>query len=178
MTPQTINIKCPGCGVILTVTNSKNEDEKRFACPKCGKRIVVPFYKLNRKQEDGDTLLDGKEGAQATQMSDADTLQSCFITCNGKEYELLVGRNTIGRMATTSDADVQIDVEDRYMSREHAVMNVRRLPNGGLKVDITNHKNKNNTSVNGNLLQPGDAIVLHDGDVIRMGDTSLTFYTK
>ena len=41
MTPLTINIKCPACGVILRVTNSKNEYEKRFSCPNCGKHIVV-----------------------------------------------------------------------------------------------------------------------------------------
>ena len=70
--PQTINIKCPGCGVVLRVTNSKDEAEKRIACPKCGKRLIVPFYKL--KPEDGETQLDGKEGSQSTQMCGDDLL--------------------------------------------------------------------------------------------------------
>ena len=65
-----------------------------------------------------------------------------------------------------------------FMSREHAVVNVRRLPNGGLKVDVTNHKNKNSTKINGILLQDGDAIVLHDGDTIELGKTKLTFHTN
>lgn len=173
--PQTINIKCPGCGVVLRVTNSKDEPEKRFACPKCGKRIVVPFYKL--KTEDGETQLDGKGGSQSTQLGD-DILQSCYLLFDGKEYELAIGSNTIGRLAKTSIADVQIDTDDLFMSREHSVINVRRLPNGGLKIDISNFKNKNTTKVNGFLLEHDDAIVLHDGDIIEMGSTSLSFHTR
>ena len=102
--PQTINIKCPGCEVVLRVTNSKDEPEKRFACPKCGKRIVVPFYKL--KPEDGETQLDGKEGSQSTQMCGDDILQSCYLLHEGKQYDLAIGSNTVGRLASTSIADV------------------------------------------------------------------------
>ena len=81
-------------------------------------------------------------------------------------------------MASTSIADVQIDTDDLFMSREHSVINVRRLPNGGLKIDISNFKNKNTTKVNGYSLEPDDAIVLHDGDIIDMGSTTLSFHTK
>lgn len=174
--PQTINIKCPGCGVVLKVTNSKDEPEKRFVCPKCGKRIVVPFYKL--KPEDGETQLDGKEGSQSTQMCGDELMQSCYLLCEGKEYELPIGSNTVGRLATTSIADVQIDTDDLFMSREHAVINVRRLPNGGLKIDISNFKNKNTTKVNGVQLEHDDAIVLHDDDTVEMGNTTFTFHTR
>ena len=174
--PQTINIKCPGCEVVLRVTNSKDEPEKRFACPKCGKRIVVPFYKL--KPEDGETQLDGKEGSQSTQMCGDDILQSCYLLHEGKQYDLAIGSNTVGRLASTSIADVQIDTDDLFMSREHAVINVRRLPNGSLKIDISNFKNKNTTKVNGLLLEHDDDIVLHDDDTIEMGSTSLSFHTK
>lgn len=174
--PQTINIKCPGCGVVLRVTNSKDEAEKRIACPKCGKRLIVPFYKL--KPEDGETQLDGKEGSQSTQMCGDDLLQSCYLLFEGKEYELSIGSNTVGRLASTSIADVQIETDDLFMSREHAVINVRRLPNGGLKIDISNFKNKNTTKVNDYRLESDDAIVLHDGDTVEMGSTSMTFHTK
>ena len=138
--PQTINIKCPGCGVVLRVTNSKDEAEKRIACPKL--------------------------------------LQSCYLLFEGKEYELSIGSNTVGRSASTSIADVQIETDDLFMSREHAVINVRRLPNGGLKIDISNFKNKNTTKVNDYRLESDDAIVLHDGDTVEMGSTSMTFHTK
>ncbi len=176
MTPQTINIKCPGCNVVLKVTNSKNEPVKRFACPKCGKAILVPFYKL--QPEDGETQMDGKGEAQSTQLATSEMQQSCVLHCEGKEYELPIGSYSVGRKAVTSTADIQIDTDDLYMSREHAMMNVRRLPDGGIKVDICNLKNKNTTQVNDYLLEPGDAIVMHDGDTIKMGNTLLTIHIK
>lgn len=176
MLPQTINIKCPSCGVVLRVTNSRNESEKRFSCPKCGKRIVVPFYRL--KAEDGETQLDGTPGAQSTQLGNANMQQSCHLICNGVEYALPIGRNIVGRKASSSGADIQIETDDKYMSREHMVINVRRLPDGGIKVDVSNHKNKNSTRVNDLLLQSGDAIVLHDGDTIQMGSTIMAFHIK
>ena len=176
MLPQTINIKCPSCGVVLRVTNSKNEAEKHFSCPKCGKRIVVPFYKL--RVEDGETQLDGNPVAQATQIGNANMQESCHLTCNGKDYPLPIGRNVVGRKASTSSADVQVETDDKFMSREHMVINVRRLPDGGIKVDVSNYKNKNSTRVNDLLLQSGDAIVLHDGDTIQMGSTIMAFHIK
>ena len=78
----------------------------------------------------------------------------------------------------TSSADIQIDTDDRFFSREHMLINVRRLPDGGIKVDVSNYKNKNATYVNNNLLEQGDAIVLHDGDKILVGASTLTFHTK
>ena len=107
-----------------------------------------------------------------------DVLQSCYLLHEGKQYDLAIGSNTVGRLASTSIADVQIDTDDLFMSREHAVINVRRLPNGSLKIDISNFKNKNTTKVNGLLLEHDDAIVLHDDDTIEMGSTSLSFHTK
>ena len=177
MTTLTVNIECPGCGVILRVTNSKNEAEKRFSCPNCGKHIVIPFYKI--KPEDGETQLDGQPGAQATQMGGQNVDQkSCYLLYNGRKYELAIGQNCVGRRAMTSSADVQIDTDDRFFSREHMLINVRRLPDGGIKVDVSNYKNKNATYVNNNLLEQGDAIVLHDGDKILVGASTLTFHTK
>ena len=176
MQPQTINIKCPSCGVVLRVTNSKNEPEKRFSCPKCGKRIVVPFYRL--KVEDGETQLDGNPVAQSTQLGDANLQQSCHLICNGVEYPLPIGRNVVGRKASSSSADIQIETLDKFMSREHMIINVRRLPDGGIKVDVSNHKNKNSTRINDLLLQSGDAIVLHDGDKLQAGSTVMTFHIE
>ena len=177
MTPLTVNIKCPGCGVILRVTNSKNEAEKRFNCPNCGKHIVIPFYKI--KPEDGETQLDGQPGTQATQIGGQSVDQhSCYLLCNGKKYGLAIGCNSVGRRAMSSNADVQIDIDDRFFSREHMLINVRRLPDGSIKVDISNYKNKNVTRVNDIELEQGDAIVLHDGDRIFVGTTTLVFHTK
>ena len=96
--------------------------------------------------------------------------------CNGMRYDLPIGCNIIGRKAMSSGADVQIDTDDRFLSREHMTINVRRLPDGGIKVDVSNYKNKNVTTVNDTPLGQDDAIVLHNGDTIHIGKTSMTFH--
>ena len=38
-------VKCPQCGVILEVKNSKNEAVKNFSCPGCHASLSVTFHK-------------------------------------------------------------------------------------------------------------------------------------
>lgn len=174
MTPQKIKVRCPGCGITLEVTNSKNEAQKRFACPQCAKNLVVMF---DCHEQDGETQLGGKPSTYETQVAQpGPQAKSCRLVLGAKDYDLEIGRNTVGRKARTSTADVQLDTDDHYISRVHAVINVRRLSNGALKTDISAHDNaKNPTRVNGAVLLTGDAIVLHSGDKIQMGDTTLTY---
>lgn len=40
---EELRIKCPSCGVILDVRNSKNEAVKRITCPNCKKQLAVTF---------------------------------------------------------------------------------------------------------------------------------------
>lgn len=41
---EELRIKCPSCGVILDVRNSKNEAVKRITCPNCKKHLAVTFH--------------------------------------------------------------------------------------------------------------------------------------
>lgn len=174
MNPQTIRVKC-GCGAIMDVTNSRNEAVKSFKCPNCGKQIDVPFHKLSA--DDGETRLGDRPSSGATQLGGFNLQHmSCHLLLDGKPYDLQMGRNSVGRAASSSNADVQLDTTDKFMSRQHVVINVRRLPDGSIKCDISNDKNKNSTRVNNYTLGPDDAIVLHDGDRITMGDTTITFH--
>lgn len=40
---KTLRIKCPSCGVVLEVRNSKDEAVKRITCPNCKKQLAVTF---------------------------------------------------------------------------------------------------------------------------------------
>lgn len=44
---EMLRIKCPSCGIILEVRNSKDESVKRFACPNCKKQLAVTFKDAN-----------------------------------------------------------------------------------------------------------------------------------
>lgn len=51
---ESLKIKCPVCGIILEVTNSKNEAVKRIVCPNCKKTLAITFHeeeKLEQKAE-------------------------------------------------------------------------------------------------------------------------------
>lgn len=41
---EELHIKCPSCGIILEVRNSKNEAVKRITCPYCKRRLAVTFH--------------------------------------------------------------------------------------------------------------------------------------
>lgn len=116
-----------------------------------------------------------------TQMMDAKTIMGTFscpgklVDIYGQTYQLHEGINTIGRADSSSTASVQIGTNDRYMSRNHAVILVdtnRREINNILRFG-------NNTQIsiyhNGVPLSPGENAKLSNGDIIRLGHTELTF---
>ena len=41
---EELRIKCPSCGIVLEVRNSKNEAVKRITCPNCKKHLAVTFH--------------------------------------------------------------------------------------------------------------------------------------
>jgi len=49
------------------------------------------------------------------------------------------------------------------------------MPEGTLKAVLSNYQNKNQTSVDGQPVNGGDAIRLTDGNAITMGHTTVTF---
>lgn len=40
---ESLRIKCPSCGIVLDVRNSKNEAVKKITCPNCKKQLAVTF---------------------------------------------------------------------------------------------------------------------------------------
>lgn len=48
---ETLRIKCPSCGIILEVKNSKNEAVKRITCPHCKKNLAVTFADVLYKND-------------------------------------------------------------------------------------------------------------------------------
>lgn len=48
---ESLRIKCPSCGIILEVRNSKNEAVKRIVCPHCKKQLAVTFADVLYKND-------------------------------------------------------------------------------------------------------------------------------
>ena len=187
---QTKRIKCPSCGVVLDVQNSKNELVKQITCPKCKAVLQVKFppqqepleaktYYAPPKQlvaDNGATQLAGSCYGATQLVTDTPKIStSAKLLYDGISYPLEEGQNIIGRKGNTSKATIQIATDDRYMSRQHCSINVTTLPDGTKKSVLSNYQNKNLTSIDGQPIETGDAIRLTEGNSITMGHTTITF---
>lgn len=191
---QTKRITCPKCGAILDVKNTKDEEVKQVTCPKCktllkvtfAKPVEAPTYYAGPKPgAEGATQLGGLSGATVlggiksgeTQLvvPSAKAADTPHLSFDGKDYSLQEGQNIVGRKASSSQATVQIETTDRYMSRQHISITVSTLPDGTKKAVLSNYQNKNQTIVDGQEIMTGDKIRLTDGDKITMGHTTVEF---
>ena len=174
-------IQCPNCGIVLDVRNSKMEDEKLITCPQCKAVLKVRFRHeapleaktvLAGGYNSGETQLGGMNSA--TQLASAANTKSCYLSVDGRSYPLAVGLNTVGRKAPSSQASLQIETDDLYMSRRHAKIEVKEVSDIRQSI-ISNDQNKNATYVDGQELQSGDAVILRNGSEIIMGKTHVIY---
>ncbi len=197
-----IKIKCPTCGKVLRLTETPNINAASFTCPVCNVKHVVGECERytsapkpsassadetrygnassTTQQSGGDET---RYAGAAAGPSDNDTTRTdaaqqakvgMLVDANGAAYQLAIGFNTIGRKASSSTASVQIVTDDRTMSRNHAVIEVRQA-GGQLLHILKNGANKNPSYLNNALVGQGDQLILNNGDRIKMGRTILTF---
>ena len=148
---EELRIKCPSCGIVLDVRNSKNEDVKRIVCPNCHKHLAVTFHELPSPAHPSIGML--YYGAAS--------------------YPLKEGIQVIGLKDPASKADIQIATGDPSLMMEHAKLKVVSLHDGGYKYIVSPHGKNSPVSVNQLPLQEDDEVVLKAGDELKLGDTVL-----
>lgn len=186
-----IKIKCPTCGKILRLADAPNISQATFTCPVCrekhtvGKCLRIAESPVGNSGEEtrigGSSSAIGEEtriagGGDETRIGSAPQQRAAghLVDNNGRCYRLSLGINTIGRKASTSTATVQICTDDRYMSRSHAVIEVRQM--GGQVVHLLkNGANKNPSYLNGSLIGVHDQLILNDDNRLIFGKTELIF---
>lgn len=201
---QTKRILCPNCKAVLEVKNSQNEMVKQITCPSCKTILQVKFQPQQEQPQqepieaktyiapppkpqvanNGETQLVGNNGATmlggpsvgTTRLATSAVSEgSLRLVYNDKPYYLKEGQNIVGRKGNTSRATVQIETEDRYMSRQHCSIFVTTLPDGTKKAVLSNYQNKNSTIIDGQEIETGEAIRLVNGNRIIMGHTTIVF---
>lgn len=92
-------------------------------------------------------------------------------------YQLLHGKNIIGRSASASKATIPIITgPSKQMSREHIIIEVKNEPHKGLVHYLSLYKEKvNYTTRNGKQILYGDRLELKHGDVISLPGVTLSF---
>lgn len=180
-----IKIKCPTCGKILRVADSPKIDNSTFTCPVCKEKHKVgncqryvepPKQKIVSEETQYGFASSSSADTDATQYIGAPTPAAIgyLLDGAGRKYQLSSGINTVGRKGTTSKATVQIEVDNNFMSRNHAIIEVKVAGGQTLHI-IRNDANKNPSYLNGKIIEADDQLILNDGDRLKFGKTELTF---
>lgn len=184
---EIIKIKCPFDGAILSVKNQPGIETKNVTCPICkNKYPFTQFKRVTTKPYNEDPGTEYPESAghstyneEKTEIGQQPNFTLGKVTVAGAacSYQLRPGRNVIGRKAQKSEADFQIDtVGSRSMSREHIVIDVKKVPLKGFVHYVSLYKEKvNKTLIGSEPLHYGDCIVLNHGDIIKLPDATLKF---
>lgn len=187
---EIIKIKCPFDGAVLSVKYQPDLESKNVTCPVCKHKYPFTLFKRvspNSHTEDSNTEYPGGEGRTrynyGYQKEDTELDQMNFalgvLKVMGSEvaYQLKPGRNVVGRKATKTTADFLVDTADkRNMSREHIVIEVKKVPGKGFVHYVSLFKEKvNKTYIGNEPLLYGDCIVLNHGNIIKLPDANLRF---
>lgn len=173
-----IKIKCPWCSAVLTVKNFEGIETKSVTCPVCKQKS--PFTKFKKITDDDEKektsyLRDG----EATEQTDLDNLMiGCLkVKTSGQTFRLSPGRNVIGRKASASSANIQLDTgENHRVSREHIVIEVKKIPGKGFVHYLSLFKERvNSTLHNKGSLLFGDCVILKNGDTISLPNFDIVF---
>ena len=195
--PDIIKIKCPHCGGVLTAKYQQGIESKSVTCPICKRKSPFMDFKQIQQQAEEHTQYPDSgehtqyrtsgEHTQYRQSADPKTnfasgpnliIGRLQVLPAGPSLQLSAGRNIVGRRASQSSATVQIPVPDerKRMSREHLVIDVRRVQGKGFVHYVSLYKEKvNRTLVGSNELEYGDSIVLCHGDIIHLPDVDVRF---
>lgn len=167
---QKKTIKCTRCGHSWVVTNPDGLEKVVVTCPvpSCGHRMRIPFLSK-------DTVI--------KKVTEPDKGNG-YIMFNDRPYPLQhEGLNIVGRASDSSDADIQLETNQKYMSRQHFGIELYRLKSGRAKFVISDLRDKQKISivptlVNGEILDKVDKIVLVHGSTIKIGKVKMTFNIK
>lgn len=176
---ETLDVKCPWCTATLRIRQTPGMERKNITCPNC--KNTSPFQEFKKVipvEEECITQFLGRNVDGNTQKKDENlVLGRLIIPLTGISYQLLPGKNIIGRKASSTTADFQIDTgEKKRMSREHLIIEIKRIPTAGLTHYVSLYKeNVNRTFINKTELYWGDTLILQNGDIIKLPDIEIKF---
>lgn len=168
-----LSIKCPYCQVRLKIDESKIPAHlNAFNCPRCKQPISISLlhqYKIVSNSED--TIYIQKSNNTTA------TLTVLPGACTpSQSFQLRTGINIIGRKnGNTSEAKIEIETNDKLMSREHIKIEAVQYGNGEYNYLLSDNSSKNQTRHNSHYLDQGEILVLRDKDEIEIGNTKIYF---
>lgn len=165
---KAIRVKCPRCRGINEVNIPAGAEEYSFHCanPECNTLIH----------------LNCNTGQTQLPQVRVETRLPGYLHNETGTYPLREGSLVVGRAAPNSTADIQIQTDDRTMSRQHCSIEVKRLSTGRMKAIISELRadprliEHRPLLLDGEQVLPSERIVLGNGDRIILGSTQLTYF--
>lgn len=176
-----IKIVCPVCGSVLTVKSQPDIESKYVTCPVCKTRSPFSnFKKISTKNghanEGEPTKYFNGSLPEDSGTSVNQTLGRFLVPSLSISFDLKEGKNIIGRMATGSSAQCQIPCSTKRLSREHLIIEAKKVPDKGFVHYASLYKDHvNATFVGDNRLKFGQSVILNNNDLIRLPDVEGRF---
>lgn len=145
---EELRIKCPSCGIILDVRNSRREAVKRIVCPNCKKQLALDFREQPQEavpQQPPTPLYHGQQP----------------LTPLYHGQRMLELREGINQIPLSGCEFVEI--------------RVARLTDGSTKCIVSPLTADHPVKVNGTALLPDDKVALAIGDELQTGSTLLVY---
>ena len=170
---ETMVVKCPWCSAKLKIKVEPGIERKSIPCPICKHTSPFTEFKKSVPIEEEPTHIHVDPGYNSRNL----TVGRLVVPTTGASYQLRSGENIIGLKASASTAHFQINTgEKKRMSREHLIIEVKRLPASGYTHYVSLFKERlNKTFINNNQLLWGDTLILQHGDRIKLPDIDLVF---
>ncbi len=137
-----IKLRCPDCQKELVVACATGLEVKSAPCPHCKNGHLISEY-----------------------------LPQYSLNVEGKNYQLKLGRQWIGRMHPKSEADVQMPDPTNYMSRKHAIVELK-CTNAGVRCTFEEH-GTNPTQLLGIKLIEDDIVYINVNDCLQLGSRKM-----
>lgn len=189
MEAEKIKIKCPNCGAVLVVKKVSGIEKVHVTCQACKKSSPFMAYKLMvppaPSYESDDSTRPNLDESTRPAVNGGTVLPKANYIL-GKlvlqpplsgSYQLKPGKTVIGRQTSSSTADFKINTGDsRRMSREHIVIEVKKVPGQGYVHYVSLYKEKvNDTFICKERIDFSECLILRHGDVIELPDAVLKF---
>lgn len=188
-------ITCPKCGTKALLSQLQQTEMKDVACPSCKALLAVdPRYKGSitcpkcKKSHDAALFSEQMKDIVHTllhtqlhknkKMLKPGMLEVVEGRCMPQKITLQRGINTIGRKATTSDATIQLDTEDKLISRKHLNIDLIMKPDATFEHRLSDAGSRNGTFHNAERMEAEDVIILQPGDTVKIGHTVFRFVAE
>ncbi len=175
---EVIRIRCPRCSSVLKAKSQEGNDEKVVNCPICNKKSLFKEFLVVTEPPTRNTTASTEEHT-VIERTRNELIGMLSLQGTAYRFSLRKGENVVGRKSPTSDADIQLPCTSRRLSRKQVVIKVEEVASKGWMHYISLYKREvNATYVGSEALQVDDAVVLKDGDVIKLPDCELQFHIK